>query len=397
MISRRQLMLLGIAAWVAVPVGAQEVKFHGQVRPRYEARDPAATGLKDFTSMRVRATMETLLEDDVRVFIQIQDVRLFGEETHPLFDFNADNFDLHQGYAELGNFIEAEWAVRVGRQETNLGGQRLVGAVGWTQQAQSFDGARVRTRGDWGTLDFVAYKTAELGASAAATSDSELLGAYATFKTGDSGALDLFVLYQTVDAVATTDEATLGFRWAGRSGIWSYRAESAVQVGDRAGEDVSAYMYGARLGADVAEGKGTVTLWYDYLSGDDDPTDGDAGVFQTINGTNHKFYGLADLFLNIPAHTAGLGLQDFALKGMLRVNSDFRVGLDLHSFRLAEQGGISSAHLGEEVDVTGWYRHTGNVSFQGGVSFVSQDYAMAEIGRLTENLWWGYLMMTVGF
>ena len=124
---------------------------------------------------------------------------------------------------------------------------------------------------------------------------------------------------------------------------------------------------------------------------------GDVKSFQTVAGTNHKFYGLADLFLNIPVHTGGLGLQDFALKGMIRANEDFRVGVDLHAFRVAKQGGLTTSELGQEVDVTGWYRFSSNVMFQGGVSFIAQGEGMAELGRLSEDLWWSYLQMAVTF
>jgi Alginate export len=397
MIKMRPTLLAAIAVLASVPLSAQEVKLHGQIRPRSEVRDPAAPGLRSFTSMRVRLGIEAALEKNVRIVIQLQDVRLWGEETSPLFDFSADQFDLHQGYADIGSFAEDKWAFRAGRQEVNLGGQRLVGAIAWTQQAQSFDGFRLQAKDSWGSVSFFAYKVVELGAAPEATLDAEVLGAYATFKTGDDAGLDLYGIFQNVDSATETNEATLGFRWVGKTGIWSYRAESSYQLGTRADQDVSAYMFGARLGADVAEGKGTITLWYDYLSGDDDLSDGDAKVFQTIAATNHKFYGFADLFLNIPVHTGGLGLQDFALKGMIRANSDFRLGVDLHAFRLAKQGGLTTTDLAQEVDVTGWYRFSSNVMFQGGVSFVAQGDALAELGRLSEDLWWSYLQMAVTF
>jgi hypothetical protein len=393
----RSIILAIVAVLTALPAGAQEVKFQGQIRPRTEVRDPSAPGLKSFTAMRVRLGIEAALDRNVRVVIELQDVRLWGEETSPLFDFTANQFDLHQGYADIGSFSESPWAFRAGRQEVNLGGQRLVGAVAWTHQAQSFDGLRLQARGDWGAVSFFGYKLAELGADVDATVDAEIVGAYATFNTGDAAALDVYGMFQNVDAASETKEATLGFRWVGKTGIWSYRAESSYQVGDRGTDDVSAYMFGGRVGADVADGKGTLTLWYDYLSGDDDLTDGDANGFQTIAGTNHKFYGYADLFLNIPAHTGGLGLQDMAVKVMIRANSEFRVGIDLHNFRLAKQGALTTSTLGQEVDVTGWYRYSANVSFQGGVSYVAQGDALAELGRLSENLWWSYLQMAVAF
>ena len=66
-------------AVVMVPcANAQEVTLGGQLRPRYEFRDPTATGSDGFTSMRVRATLSARLERNVRVFVQLQDVRLYS-------------------------------------------------------------------------------------------------------------------------------------------------------------------------------------------------------------------------------------------------------------------------------------------------------------------------------
>ncbi len=156
-------------------------------------------------------------------------------------------------------------------------------------------------------------------------------------------------------------------------------------------------MFGARVGLDVADDKATVTLWYDYLSGDDDPGDGETKVFDTLFATNHKFYGFADLFLNIPAHTGGLGLQDMAVKLAYRPEGPWSFGADLHSFRVAEEGSLSGAHLGEEIDLTGTYRYSSNATIQGGLSYIAQDDPWGELGRLSENMWWGYVMLNVTF
>lgn len=386
------LLLLGVAA----PVQAQNLTFNGQIRPRWEGRDPAGPGLGAFTSMRTRLGLTGVLERNVRIYVEFQDVRLFGEETHPLFDFGADNLDLHEGFAEIGSFSEG-LGIRVGRQEINLGGQRLIGALDWAQQGQSFDGVRLRSVGDWGSVDLFGFTINDAGSPAVAE-DEALFGGNAAFATGTLGTLAVYGIHRAVraDDELDTDQTTVGARWAGRSGLWSYRAEGSYQFGERGGDDVSAFMFGARLGAQVGS-RSSLTLWYDYLSGDEIPLDGEQGVFETLFATNHKFYGFADLFLNIPVHTAGLGLRDLAIKAALDASDDIRLSLDLHSFRLAEQGSISSTHLGEEIDLTGRYRFTQQVTFVGGASFVAQDEAWAEIGRLSEDMWWGYLMMNVVF
>ena len=65
-------IVVGLVAVLAVPARAQDITFGGQIRPRYEYRNPAVGGAGDaFTSMRVRANLSATLDRQVRVFIQI--------------------------------------------------------------------------------------------------------------------------------------------------------------------------------------------------------------------------------------------------------------------------------------------------------------------------------------
>jgi hypothetical protein len=349
-----------------------------------------------FTSMRVRAHVDATLKRGVRLFVEVQDVRIWGEESNTLADYEADNFDLHQGFIELGSTNKRRMA-RVGRQEMNAGGQRLIGAVDWTQQGRSFDGVRLFAGGGWGGVTLFGYQLSD-ATSPAVPNDGEFLGAIGEVKNVAGGTLELYALYDHVEAtLANTNQGTLGARLAGeRSGV-VYRGELYIQTGDRAGVDVSAFMLGARVGTRFSDGKGQVIAWYDYLSGDDDPADGKTKVFSTLFATNHKFYGFADLFLDIPAHTAGLGLQDIALKGSYALRDDLTLAADLHSFHLTKQGLLSTKHLGEELDLTTSYRYSPNLSFTGGLSYVFAADAFSEIGRLGENMTWVYLMLNAAF
>ncbi len=71
--------------------------------------------------------------------------------------------------------------------------------------------------------------------------------------------------------------------------------------------------------------------------------------------------------------------------------------MDLHSFRLAKRGTTSTAHLGEEIDFTITHRYSSNLGITGGLSVVIQGDGLADIGRLSENLTWGYLMLNATF
>lgn len=211
--------LFGLAVLVlSDSVAAQDVTIGGQIRPRAEFRDPVGGGNDAFTSMRVRVSVTALLPRHVRAFIQVQDVRLLGEEGNTLTDFRADNFDLHQGYVEVWNADEGTVGVRIGRQALNFGGQRLVGAVEWTQQGRSFDGVRAMLRPSWGTLDLIGFKLGE-ATSPAVDLDAELLGAYASISDIAGGTLDVYGLYNHVTGDPAGDPSTkqlsVGVRLAG--------------------------------------------------------------------------------------------------------------------------------------------------------------------------------------
>lgn len=392
--AHRWVAVLGFIALMAPPVAAQDVSIKGQVRSRYETRDPVGDGSDSFTSMRVRAAIEAMLDENLTVFIQMQDVRLWGEETNTLGDYRADNFDLHQGYVRYQG-KKADWLTAIiGRQETNFGGQRLVGAVGWTQQGRSFDGARFDVGDEWGTVSFVAYNLGE-ATSASVADDSRLYGAYMNLKDIGPGSLDLYWLHDRTDATDETKQSTLGARYAFTGGV-NGRFEGSYQTGERAGTEVSAYMFGGRLGTTLADGKASATLWYDYLSGDD-ASSTETEAFHTMYATNHKFYGFADLFLNIPVHTGGAGLQDLAAKFSYTWPQGVRLGADFHSFAAAERGGLSSTHFANEVDLTLSHRYTSNLVLTAGFSYVAQDDALAEIGRLDEDMHWFYLQLDAIF
>lgn len=371
-------------------VSAKELTFGGQVRPRTEFRDPVGAGYDVFTSMRVRAQLLAKLDKNVDAFIQLQDVRLWGEATNTLGDFNADNFDLHQGYVTLNKINDTAVSIRAGRQAIALGGQRLIGAVEWTQQGRVFDGVRLMMKPQWGSVDVLGIRLSDATASTSNV-NAYLTGVYATTNSG----IDFFGIYNRVASVAKTNQYTLGLRWVSKFSAMPIRLEGAYQTGERGGVDVAAFMFGGRLGLPL--GNGNLTLWYDYLSGDGNPTDSKIKVFDTLFATNHKFYGFADLFLNIPVHTAGLGLQDIAVKCSFPLQNGIKLGLDVHAFFLSKQGVASGKHLGEEIDLTLSYKYSTEVSFVGGASYVIAKQPLADIGRLGEDMKFAYFMTNVAF
>lgn len=399
---KRVTMSLGIGvALLTLPVGGlsgqeRQVTFGGQVRPRMETRASGAGTRATFTSMRVRAQMEASLGNGVQAFIQLQDVRLFGEEGNTLGDFQADALDLHQGYLEMGLVKEIGGKLRVGRQVMALGEQRLVGAVEWTQQGRSFDGARF-TASALGplNLDLFAMVLQEKS-STTWDFDGDLLGAYGTLDLEGGGALDLFALVTRDSRDEGNDQQTFGGLWKGKAGPVDLRFEGSLQRGMLGGADVSAYMLGARAGMALHD-KATITLWYDHLSGDEDPDDGEVKVFNTLFATNHAFYGSADYFTDIPLHTGGLGLRDAAVKLALGPWDGTSFQGDLHAFSAAEEGNLSTRSLARELDLTLTHRLAQGLTAVAGYSFVQARDGMKELGRLAENASWAFLMLNAAF
>ena len=388
------LALLMVGAW-AGPVAAQDLTFGAQVRPRYEFREPAGPGDDGFFSMRARADLMAVLERNVRIFVQVQDVRFWGGETNTLTDFRADNFDMHQAYIDVLHSGSTGFAARLGRTEFNLADQRLVGAVDWTQQARAFDGGVVTWDLRSGSLKLFGFKVAEASADSI-DDDADFAGAHARFNVGPA-TLEAFGYYNrqlrgSIGPDMDTHEGTFGARFANDQSTIRYRVEGAYQIGDRMGVDLRAFMVAGALGAQLGDNV-TLTAWYDHLSGDADLTDGTERVFSTLFATNHLYYGFADLFLDIPKHTGGLGLQDLALKGGFTARDDLWFGLDLHQFVVARQGTLSTTNLGQEIDLTVRHEYTPQFSVQAGFAYVFRGDAMGELGLLHEDMKWLYVML----
>lgn len=385
-------LLVLLPAMGMVPAAAQEaaVELGGQVRPRFEFRGVDGFGgdaAWELTSMRTRLHLRAVLPAGVAAFVQIQDVRIWGEELSTV-DASADALDLHQGWIEIGDPTAGAHALRVGRQELAYGEERLVGALDWVQQARAFDGVRYRTRVGAGSVDAFVTRLSEGDVS---TVEAGFHGLYAAL-----GPVDAYALYNSMSEAGeaiSTDQVTLGGRWRGARDDLSWRIEGAYQLGTRAGVDASAYLLALQAGIPLGDAW-RAELWYDRLSGDDDPLDETIRVFDTLFATNHKFYGLMDLFTNIPLHTGGRGLQDVALKTTVVVRDRVTVGGDLHSFFLAATDGLASGHLGEELDVTARWSYAPGVALSGGLGLFRGGDAWFDPGNVQT---WFFTMLDVVF
>ncbi len=375
-------------------------KFGGQFRLRTEADGRTAGEDPDFATLsRIRVGVNGYLEDWIGAYSQIQDSRAWGTEENTLFDASADLFDFHQAYIVLGR--EDEVFTKLGRQEVNLGDQRLVGAVAWSNTGRSFDG--IRAMGNGGRIKWNAFALNVVERDSLLViglhpqlnqgqfDDGWLIGGSANTNFGDLTA-ELTALY---DVNAATDKSfTTNLRAHGAAGLFIYDAGGAYQ----GGPDRSAYFLSGKAG--VAPGKWTIAAQLDYLSGDDDPTDGDTKAFNTLYATNHKFYGYMDYFLAIPQQLDQAGLVDAMLRAAFQVNPTTVLRADLHRFNTAEER-LGETALGTELDlVAGWRMHKDARLDGGGGIFAPEPLITQLLPAFAggdKTTWWAYVQLIVSW
>lgn len=429
----KMLLLLTGALFVASQYAqAVDFKFSGSIRPRVEFVDTGAQGQgvgqqKTHTTMQTRLNVKAIVDADTSAFIQLQDVRTWGGElvtgappsiTQTGTSVRANGLDFHQAYLQLNNVLDSGLNLKIGRQEMAFDEHRLIGTIGWIQQAQAFDAVRGDVNlGALGLTAFYAqtlakdsHPTLQLGGNNtlggnASTFESSFSGLRATVKLGDKGDRITPYIYYALNPSRTgagpdvVPDVAQNIKYAGlyaakHFGSVRVRLDGAYEFGKKSATvDLQAYMITASIGTklDIANGAG-VSFWFDYLSGDDglDPTKDK--TFDTPYATNHKFYGHIDKFLNIPTG----GLIDYALKLWLKPAPKFKIVVHGHVFR-SPQAVVSD--LGKEIDTQIHYTLAKNTKLSLGYSrfFKGDIGAVGVAGNPAVNSNWAFGMITMKF
>lgn len=400
MLTLRSLTTVLLLACVLSPSAGRAqsepaLSWTGEIRPRAESRHPVAGGWDHVTSMRTRIGLLAEMEGELRLFFQIQDVRDWGEETG-VRDRSADAVDVHQAYLEVGDLPGVGGVIRAGRQEVAVGESRLIGAPDWGQAGQTFDGVRwFRPIGER-RLELT-YLHLRENSSPAHEENAGLLAASFHQPLGEGEEAQLYAIHDRDSASDGTRQISVGGIWKKELGPFAFRFQGIYQTGEREGADVEAYLLAASGTLRVLDGRGSMTLWYDHLSGDDDPGDEVLGAFSTLFGARNRFYGRADYFRDVPTDTDGMGLRDAALKLAYSPASALSLNLDLHAFRTTAEGDVSSRRLGEEADAGVRYEFREYLTLRTGYSLTRAGPAMEELELLDGRGDFGYFMVSLRF
>jgi hypothetical protein len=324
-----------------------ELQPEAQVRPRWEAdsgRD-GVSGQGDVSTMTIRSRLgATLSEEDLSLRVVVSDVRVVGSQGHTILDHSADHLDLRIATA---TWSPGPWRFTVGRDSDSVHNERLLGATDWAQAARTFEGLRItRTGSSW-----------TMGGRLLMLSESDALEPSAGFQAQDQPDVARDSLLAVVSGEGKVGGLTLqpAAYWrrevadaqrtiGGRAALESGRLRAAAELYHQSGRRLDAPLQAGMAHASVGwvgdgEARPSVTLWYDWLSGDRDPSDGTQSAFDTLYGTNHKFYGFLDIAtFSQGGAVDGAGLQDAALKLKASPGEKWSVGVDLHALAAAVPG-----------------------------------------------------------
>ncbi len=388
----------------------------GEARFRPEWRDNAdldddADDDRRQGFMRLRLGVRAAFRKDYRVFVQVQDSRVAGEETSTAA--NQRNLDLHQGYLDMNLGGRPDLVLTLGRQEWAYGDHRLIGNFSWDNVGRSFDGIRLRHARPRFFLDGLLAQVTSRAAPNGATTGSDLYGLYAQWARRPGAELEAYWL-GFADSLASAGETgapgttrieALGGRAKDRLGRFDYVVEATIERGELLGDDLSAHAAAAQAGASWGtRAKVRAFGGYDFATGDEDGADGTRQEFFNFFPTNHPHYGYMDYegWRNIRSPYGGVAVtrgRHFAQAKTHRFALDEARGpwKDAAGNVLgADPAGDSGRSVGTEIDLTYRFSWMEKAALEGGLSRFSPG-RFARRRRGADPSLWAYVMVTIGF
>jgi hypothetical protein len=215
------------------------------------------------------------------------------------YDVVADpeNFRLHQAYLGYTGF---DSKVKVGAQEIILDNARFIGNIGWRLNAQSFNAGAIQNNSIENLKLYYAYTESINTILGSINHERRYHLANAEYNLNENNKASAFAYLQrnTSSGAGPNKLDTFGLRTWGKNEALSHEATIALQRNALYG-----HVFG-EINVDVANIGGGV----EYISGGSSSHD----IFQTLDGTAHKFNGWADQFAAGAAST-GTGVLDGGL------------------------------------------------------------------------------------
>lgn len=300
-----------------------------EARMRYENVDQAGIALEaDAFTLRTRLGWETAEWNSLRGLVEFEDVRQLGSENYNIAVPGPGGASLNgktmypivndPEVTEL-NRLQLVWTpsgmfnATVGRQRVLFEDQRFVGNVGWRQDEQTFDAARVdvaygKFKANYAYVDKV---NRILGEMRDWRGETHLFNAY--WSPAEALKLQGFYYGLQFDNSPINSTKTLGARATGGTWVGNFKVAYAATFATQEPHENNPAAAGAGFELDYyqAEIAATVDIWtarlnYEVLEGD-----GLRG-FTTPLATTHAFNGWSDAFIQAGANKSHVdGIEDF--------------------------------------------------------------------------------------
>ncbi|TAJ72475.1 MAG: hypothetical protein EPO51_10285 [Phenylobacterium sp.] len=358
------------AATISDAIAAGKLLF--EVRGRYEFVDQKKTAVLtkngEAATVRTRLGWESADWNGLRGLIEFEDVRQVGPEhfqvqvpgattpplngaakvRYPIIN-DPDGTELNR--LQLSWTPNAAFAGTIGRQRILIDDQRFVGNVGWRQDEQTFDAARIDLAHGRFKLfyAYVSHVNRVLGELRDWDSDSHL--AQLTWTPAEQLKLQGFVYALDFGNSAANSSITKGIKASGKTWVGLYQLAYNATYAHQSDYNGNTADYGLDYwGADLA---GTFDIYTARVSYESLEGDGTRG-FTTPLATTHAFQGWSDAFVQPLGGNKGFvdGLRDlnFTLNVKPRWKWTYLFNIDVlvryHDFDSQRTG----ASLGREWD-----------------------------------------------
>lgn len=268
------------------------------------------------STIRVRAGLKTAVWHGLSALVEGEMILNVGAERFndtinglTRFPVVADPEDVLLNQAYVRWKPDSRIELTGGRQTVNLDNQRWIGSVGWRQNDQTLDAARLTLKPVKGlTADYIyAWRVNRVfgpDSPQGIWRSNDIHAVRVSYQVKSLGTLSGYGYWLDIPAAPAAGSRTLGVRLVGEQALTkevklTYAAEYARQNSHGAnplsfGHDYWLFEPG------IATGSVAIKVGYERLDGDG------RSALQTPLATLHTFNGWADKFLNTPAN----GLRD---------------------------------------------------------------------------------------
>ncbi len=405
--------LLAVLATLSLAVKSQNVLIDAEIRPRTEMRDgfklPNAQG-KDpgiFTSQRTRLGL-SYSSGLLNAQLTVQDARVFGQFANSAPEASTGLFE---GWAEI--LLVPGGSLKIGRQQIKYDDSRLFSAPAWSINGTTHDLALFKYNlNDWQLHAGLAYNnsseissevlyanTVKYRSMVFAWLSKDLMpGLNASVLVIDEGLQDtsgVGLAYKKIKMNhALTYGGNLKFQTPGNE--LTVLGTAYFQSGKNAkGKEMSGSLLAIK--ADFAPlAFLTFNAGADFLSGDEQVTDGKQTNFKKLYGADHTFNGVMD-YWDAPVDQ---GLLDFYGGFSPKISKSLNADVAYHVFQTDKALSNGGRNLGSELDVILNYKLNAQSMLQAGWCwyFTNDNTLLAKkmtAGSKINPPQWAYVMLTI--